>query len=420
MSTQEVIERMNPAKPLPIITYNTPYYQALAKHLTETLHRERPFIIISGSLSKNTDAVQRLTDSIGKDRIAGFQVGMKPHTFYSEVLQIMKKITDTGADSIITVGGGSLVDGAKAISFALANEADSPDKLNELFITSTNLRRAKQLTLDNPKVRPSTIPYMCTTTTLSAGEFNNFGGATDDATKHKQLFADPALAGHMVIAMDPELTLTTPERVWLSTGLRAVDHCVESICSSKPNPEGTACALKGLRLLIPSLLWTKEHPEDLQARLKAQLGAAESMKAFVVHGVPVGASHGIGHQVGPYGVPHAETTCVCLPAVQKYNAKVNADRQEIVVKAFWDEPAISAVLEKHSLIPGKADLGDALDAIIRELGFPRTLKDYGVGRDKLEAIAESSIKDFLCQLNAIPLERKEQVLEILEMCVGDS
>ncbi|KAH8897527.1 putative Fe-containing alcohol dehydrogenase [Thozetella sp. PMI_491] len=418
MAAPEVIERYNPAKPFPVITYNIPYYEALAKHLTDSVGGARPFIIISGSLSRDTDAVQRLTDSIGQDRIVGFHYGMKPHTFYSEVLEIMREIRQAGADSIITVGGGSLVDGVKAIALALANDADTHEKLDHLLITSNDLRR-KELTIDNPIVKPSVIPYMCVTTTLSAGEFNPFGGATNDVTMHKQLFADPTQIGHRVIAIDPKISLTTPERVWLSTGLRAMDHCVESICSSKPTPEGTACAINGLKLLIPSLLRTKRDPQDLEARLNAQLGAAESMKPHVIHGVPVGASHGIGHQVGPYGVPHAETTCVCLPAVQKFNAKANADRQAIVLDLFWGEPAITEVLKKHALAKDSADLGDALDAIIRELEFPRTLKAYGIGRDKLDVIAESSLKDALCQLNVIPLVQKDQVLEILEMCVGD-
>lgn len=119
------------------------------------------------------------------------------------------------------------------------------------------------------------------------------------------------------------------------------------------------------------------------------------------------------------GVPHAETTCVCLPAVQKYNARANADRQSIVLDAFWADPDIAATLTKHSLVRGQADLGDALDAVIRELGLPRTLKDYGIGRDKLGAIAESSLKDPCCQFNVIALEEKTQVMEILEMCLGD-
>lgn len=105
--------------------------------------------------------------------------------------------------------------------------------------------------------------------------------------------------------------------------------------------------------------------------------------------------------------------------MQKFNAKLNAEQQALVVDAFWDDPDTAAALTKHSLMKGQADLGDALDAVIRELGFPRTLGEYGIGRDKLEGVAESSLKDVCCQFNAIPLERKEQVLEILEMCLGD-
>lgn len=104
--------------------------------------------------------------------------------------------------------------------------------------------------------------------------------------------------------------------------------------------------------------------------------------------------------------------------MQKFNAKLNAKQQALVLDALWDDPDAAAVLTKHSLAKGQADLGDALDAVIRELGFPRTLGEYGIGRDKLEAVAESSLKDPCCQFNAIPLERKEQVLEILEMCLG--
>lgn len=87
---------------------------------------------------------------------------------------------------------------------------------------------------------------------------------------------------------------------------------------------------------------------------------------------------------------------------------------------MWTEPTIASVLTKHSLHEGKADLGDALDAVIRELGFPRSLNAYGVSQDKLNAIAESSIEDLCCHWNVIPLLKKEQVLEILEMCIDDS
>ncbi|KUI58246.1 Alcohol dehydrogenase 4 [Cytospora mali] len=420
---QETVERFNPAKELPIITHGLPYPQACAKHLKDTLHRSRPFLVISNSLGRNTDAIERLRSALDNDHVAlaGVHVGMKPHTYYSEVLQVAREVRDSGADCIVTIGGGSLIDGAKAMSLVLANNADTHEELDILFRATNALRHGQPTPEGGPRmVRPSSIPVLSITTTLSAGEFNPPGGSTNDATDHKQVFCNPAGVGISVIVMDPALARTTPERVWLSSGLRAVDHCVETICSSNPTEEGTRHSLRGIRLLVPGLLKIKQGAgDDAEAWLKCQLGAAESMKAVNLYGVKVGGSHGIGHQIGPLGVPHAETTCICLPAVQKFNAKANAEQQQIVLDAFWSDPDIAGALTRHNLVKGQADLGDALDAVIRELGFPRTLKDYGIGRDKLEAIAESSLKDACCQWNAIPLEKKEQVLEILEMCLGD-
>jgi alcohol dehydrogenase class IV len=110
---------------------------------------------------------------------------------------------------------------------------------------------------------------------------------------------------------------------------------------------------------------------------------------------------------------------VLLPAVQKFNAPVNGAQQAELVALLWDDPIVASVLQKYDLSREKGDLGDVLDAIIRELGFPRTLKEYGVGRENFEKIAVSSLGDICCTWNAISLVKKEQVLDILEMCVGD-
>ena len=105
--------------------------------------------------------------------------------------------------------------------------------------------------------------------------------------------------------------------------------------------------------------------------------------------------------------------------MQKFNAKVNSAQQSELLAVLWSEPDVVEVFAKYSLVEGKSDLGDAIDAIIRELGFPRSLKAYGVARDKLDAIAESSLGDVCCKWNAIPLLEKGQVMEILEMCLED-
>jgi alcohol dehydrogenase class IV len=170
----------------------------------------------------------------------------------------------------------------------LANDISTFDQMDPIFKESNAHRNASEGQPSPHNLKASTIPIISVTTTLSAGEYNYAGGATNDITKHKQLFIDPIKCGPKVIVMDPALTLTTPEEVWLSTGLRAVDHCVETICSSNHNPKGTAYSLDGIKLLIPSLLLTKKDPTDQDARLRAQLGGAQSMKAHLLEGVHVG------------------------------------------------------------------------------------------------------------------------------------
>lgn len=115
---QEIIERFNPSQDFPIISYGLPYPEALARQLSSTLHCSRPFLIVSNSLAKNTDALERLNSSLnnGDVRIAGIRVGMRPHTYYSDVLEVTGEVKASRADCVVTVGGGSLTDGAKAIA----------------------------------------------------------------------------------------------------------------------------------------------------------------------------------------------------------------------------------------------------------------------------------------------------------------
>ena len=225
--------------------------------------------------------------------------------------------------------------------------------------------------------------------------------------------------GPRLIILSPELTMTTPMSIWLSTGIRAVDHCIESICSIKPSPEGDAVAEKGLRRLLPGLLTSKAHPGVLSSRLACQLGAMDAISA-PLNRIPMGASHGIGHQLGPLGVGHGETSCVLLPAVCKYNRRVNGDQQHRALEILWSEAAVGSLLSQAGLVKGRADLGDVLDVFFRTLGMPRSLEDVHVTREKFEALAVGSLNDRWCKTNPVPLKEKEQILDILEMCAHDS
>ncbi len=127
----------------------------------------------------------------------------------------------------------------------------------------------------------------------------------------------------------------------------------------------------------------------------------------------------IRDQLGPLGVGHGETSCILLPAVCKYNAAkgANVERQKAVIEALWRESESARVFKDKGLSKESADLGDLLDAIIRALPMLRTLEDVKVGRDKLDILAQNSLHDRWVQSNPVPLTKKEQVMEKLQMVV---
>ncbi len=137
----------------------------------------------------------------------------------------------------------------------------------------------------------------------------------------------------------------TPEWLFLSTGIRAVDHAVEDICSVNGQPIAEGASYHALRLLGRGLPAVKAEPANLEARLDCQIGAWMSMVGSQT-GVSKGASHGIGHVLGGTAdVPHGYTSCVMLPHVLRFNHPVNADKQARVSEALGrpDEPAAEVV-----------------------------------------------------------------------------
>ncbi|KAI9835520.1 MAG: hypothetical protein M1819_001971 [Sarea resinae] len=399
----------DPTKPNPHISYGVSFPAALAHHAAHTYHAKRIYVLLSSSLSRNTDTLGRIENALRDEgvEVAGVRRGMQPHTLFSELLEVVRDIKDKGAvDLLVTVGAGSLTDAGKIITLALANNAPQ---------TPSSLLALSETTTKNPSsLSPPTIPQISIPTSLSGGEYSPFGGGTSDTTHQKHMFSTPAHGPSLVI-LSPELTITTPASVFLSTGIRAVDHCIETVCSLSSNDAADADAAAGLRALVPGLLKCKSQPDDLEARLACQMGVIEAMKS-VSAGVPLGASHGIGHQLGPLGIGHGETSCILLPAVCRYNARVNAARQEKVVHVLLGLDDVAALLREDGKTETGQDLAGILDSLIRTLGLPRSLKDKGVEltrEEELDQLAANCLRDRMCATNPVPLVEKSQVREIL-------
>ncbi|KAI0110346.1 putative Fe-containing alcohol dehydrogenase [Nemania sp. FL0031] len=402
----ETFSRAFPNKPRPLLSYGLPFATSLLKHVDTTFHATKVYVVCSGSLARNTQHLEHLKQQLGY-RLAGTRVGMRSHSLWSEILEVVADVKSYDADCIVTLGAGSLTDAAKLISYAVANSVSTPDELGSLCADIAPERRNI--------IKPSVIPVISIPTTLSGGEYSSFAGATNDADGRKYSFSGPLIAGPALVILDPELATTTPDSVWLSTGVRALDHCVETLCALQSNESADEAARLGLKKLVPGLLKCKENSSDVAARLECFLGSRDAMVA-AASGVPMGASHGIGHQLGPAGVGHGETSCILNPAVCKYNyaKKANVARQDAVAKILWQDVQAVTVFEERGLKIESADLGDLMDAIIRALDMPRTLEEFGIREDKLEGIAEHSLQDRWVKTNPAHLD-KEGVLEILRM-----
>lgn len=365
------------------VVYGQPAADALAAQL-DRIGAQRALLMVSGTLNRTTDEIAKIKDALGS-RCAGVFDAMPAHTPRAAVIAATEQARAIQADIIVTVGGGSITDGAKAVQICLANDISSAAEIDR--VRNINAPVA-------PKVRQISVP-----TTISGGEFSAIAGVTNEATRVKEKLAHPLTMPRAAI-LDPAITLHTPEWLFLSTGIRAVDHCVEAICSREAHPYGDAQALRGLSMLAAGLPRVKADPTDLDARLDCQIGTWLSMGALS-SGVPMGASHGIGYVLGAvFDVPHGHTSCIMLPAVMRWNKSANRDRQALVAAAMGH--------------PGE-DAGDVLDALIRVLGMPRSLREVNVGPEHFERIATQAMGTPWVPRNPRPIDGPAQVREILEL-----
>lgn len=367
------------------VVFGRPAADAVAEQM-DRLHVSRAFLMVSGTLNGNTDEIEKIRARLGPRCVGTFDA-MPPHTPREAVIAAAEQARAANADLIVTVGGGSITDGAKAVQLCLANDVRTVDDIDRI-------RAVKGVAPDMnaPTVRQISVP-----TTIAGGEFSAIAGVTNLRSKVKEMVRHDLVMPRAAI-LDPAVTVHTPQWLWLSTGIRAVDHCVEGLCSREAHPYADAQALKGLSMLAQALPRVKADPRDLDARMDCQIGTWLSMGPLS-SGVPMGASHGIGYVLGAvYDVPHGYTSCVMLPSVLRWNRQDNAERQAQVSAAMGQ--------------PGR-DAGDVLDDFIRGLGMPRSLQDVRIDPEHFDRIAELAMATPWIPRNPRKIDTPAQVREIL-------
>lgn len=374
------------------VTMGVPAAQALLDQ-AQALGSKRVCLITSDTLREKTDEILKIESTLGSLHARTFS-GIAPHAPRTDVLKAAEAAREAGADLIVSVGGGSVTDAVKIVSLLLKHEITTLEGFEGL---RTYVTEDGQVV--NPIEVGPDIPVICVPSTLSGGEFNALSGATDEVTQHKQGYEHRNMAPVMVI-LDPAITLHTPEWLWLSTGVRSVDHAVETLSSDKSNDFADGLAESALKLLVEGLPRVKADPGDIAARLKCQIGAWQSMIS-IIGGVPMGASHAIGHILGgTCDVPHGYCSCVMSPYVLRWNAEFDDTRQQRILSVLGGDHSSAA---------------DALDQFISGLGMPRTLSEVGVHEDRFQQIAEYTLLDIWGRTNPRPVRSPDDIVQILKM-----
>jgi maleylacetate reductase len=374
------------------IVFGKPAAEAVVAE-AEHFGAKRVFIMSTRSLTKFPDGpLQRIEAALASRHVGTFsEIGA--HSPREGVIAGASQAREAGADLLVAVGGGSVIDATKAMLMCIWLGLDSPEEMEPY-------REDKDRTLRTYFEAPADpVRMISVSTTLSAAEFTPRAGVTDARTHTKQAFSHRYFAPRSVI-LDPAATLTTPDWLLFCTGIRSVDHAVESYCSKIANPATEPLSLQGLRLLHDALPRIKAAPDDLGARLDAQFGMWQAIAASTA-GAGSGASHGIGYALGAtFGIAHGHTSCIMLPAVLKWNAPVNGERQKALAAAMG-HPDRSA--------------GALIAELVAGLDQPGTLRAVDIGREQLPEIAERAMHYAPVRRNPRPIAGPEDVMEILEL-----
>jgi acetaldehyde dehydrogenase / alcohol dehydrogenase len=343
--------------------------------------------------------------------------GVEPEPTEAQIRAGIEQLEQFNADAIIAVGGGSVMDAAKAMRLFFESPQLSVRELSLPFLDAR--KRIANFPQVDHKIRLVAIP----TTSGTGSEVSP--AAVISVGKRKVTLVDYSLVPDMAI-VDPHLTLTMPKEITADTGIDALTHALEAAVSIFASPFTDAFCVQAANLIFTALPRAYKNGEDLEARTAMHNAATIAGLAF--SNAFVGLNHALAHPVGArFGIAHGRANAVFLPHVLRYNASLPSK--------FMPSPAYSAYVapEKYSEIGrilgfgGKTEedrrerLFTHVDNLLAEVEEPRTLAECGVSRKEFDKalpdIARAAFMDPSIRTNPrIPMIR--EVVELLQLGYG--
>jgi alcohol dehydrogenase class IV len=354
------------------------------------LGMKRPLIVTDPGLA----ALPMIKEAVAANEKAGLSTGVfsdiKSNPNGKNVEDGIKAYRGGKHDGVVAFGGGSALDAGKAIALM----AGQKRPIWDFEDVGDNWLR----------VDPAGVaPIIAVPTTSGTGsEVGRVSVITKEDTHQKKLIFHPKVQPSIVID-DPALTVGLPAKITAATGMDALAHCFEAYCAPGYHPMADGIALEGMRLIKEWLPTAVKDGKNLEARSHMMAAATMGATAFQKG---LGAIHSLSHPVGAvYDTHHGLTNAVVMPYVMQFNRKAIEEKMtRLAAYLGLKNPGYQAVL-------------DWVLQLRKEIGIPHTLKDIGVGMDKLDTLSEEAFHDPSTGGNPVPAgvpEMKQMFIASIE------
>ena len=337
-----------------------------------TLGVTRP-LILSGRRTAQSPAYTNAVASLAAGSYRAY-TDIPQHSSVETVASLVRMARDHGADGFVAIGGGSVSDSAKATALWLAEGGQLDDHASR-FTPPASLVVPQ---LDAPK-----LPIVAIATTASGAEATpSLGIRTADG--RKLLFSDIKLAARLIL-LDPEANTAVPRSIMLATGMNGLAHCIEGLYAKLRTPLTDACSWHAIDLFLESLPKVKAEPASVAHR--SMLLDAAHLSGLVLVNSRTCLHHAICHAIGAMtGAAHGDANSVVLPHAMRFN---------------------------YALVRPSIEV-ERVEALQRELDVPSRLRDIGVPRDVLPAIARKVMGERGLYFNPRQVEGPHEIEALLE------
>ena len=327
------------------------------------LRVKKPLMLVSGTMLR-----QGILQMMGEPMPMVLESGIPQDSSFELVERLAAHAREEGCDGVVAIGGGSVLDAAKAVALLVTN----PD---------STLAEMSETSVLQPRLPLIAIP----TTAGTGSETTNVTVIIDAVSGRKQVLAHASLMPDVAI-LDAALTEGVPSHVTAMTGIDALTHAIEAYSALNATPFTDSLAIGAIAMIGKSLPKAVGYGHDLAARESMLLASCMAGMAFSSAGL--GLCHAMAHQPGAaLHIPHGLANAMLLPTVMEFNRMVCRDRFSQIGRALRTK---------------KSDDRDAINAVselIAEVGIGKRLGDVGATSAHYGAWAQAALEDICLRSN---------------------